>query len=109
MDTADRRMEIISILTVRHHATARELAEELGVSVRTIQNDIVALSSGYPIYTKQGENGGIFISDDYKPYGNTLTRLELKTLQKLYGTAVGEDKKILWQVIRKYGPDKLLL
>lgn len=109
MNTADRRMEIISILMVRHHTTARELAEELGVSIRTIQNDIRALSYSYPIYTKQGENGGVFIRDGYRPYGNTLTPAELEKLCDLYSMTEGEYKKILSQVIRKYGPDKLEL
>ena len=109
MDTADRRMEIVSILMVRHHTTAGELAEELGVSVRTIHNDIRALSYGYPIYTRQGENGGVFMRDGYRPYGNTLTRMELKVLCDLYRMAGGEYRKILSQVIRKYGPDKLEL
>lgn len=109
MDTTDRRMEIISILMVRHYTTAKELSEELGVSVRTIQNDIRSLSYGYPIYTKQGEHGGIFIRDGYRPYGNTLTHAELKTLCDLYRMTEGERKKILAQVIHKYGPDKLEL
>ena len=41
MDTAHRRMEIISILSARGHTTMRELAWELDVSRRTIMNDIV--------------------------------------------------------------------
>ena len=43
MDTAHRRMEIISILSVKGHITARELAWELGVTIRTIHHDIFAL------------------------------------------------------------------
>lgn len=54
MNTADRRAEIINILLVRRRITAKELADEFNVTVRTIQNDIQALSLGFPIYTKQG-------------------------------------------------------
>ena len=54
MNTADRRAEIINILLVRRRITAKELADEFHVTVRTIQNDIQALSLGFPIYTKQG-------------------------------------------------------
>jgi len=54
MNTTDRRMEIINILVVRRRTTARELAEEFGVTTRTIRNDIQALSPGFPIYTQQG-------------------------------------------------------
>lgn len=107
MNTADRRIEIISILSVRHHTTAKELAAEFGVTIRTIHNDVQALSPGFPIYTKQGGDGGIFIREDYKPYSNTLTPAELNVLCELYEQAEGEHKRILLQLIRKYGPDKL--
>ena len=73
MNTVHRRTEIINILIIRRHTTANELAQEFGVSIRTIQYDIQALTPVHPIYTKQGENGGIFIREDYKPYANSLT------------------------------------
>ena len=73
MNTATRRMEIINILVVQRRTTAKKLSEELGVTIRTIQKDIQALSPGFPIYTKQGGDGGIFISESYKPYTNTLS------------------------------------
>ncbi len=60
MTAADRRMEIISILVVNGHVTAKELAQEFGVCIRTIRNDITALSYGYPIYTKPGGRGRNF-------------------------------------------------
>ena len=65
MDTAHRRMEIISILSAKGHATMRELAWELEVSRRTIMNDIISLSLYYPVYTKPGEGGGVFITENY--------------------------------------------
>ena len=105
MNTAQRRMEIINILILRRRVTASELAQEFGVSVRTIQYDIQALSPVYPIYTKQGENGGIFIRDDYKPYVNSLSPIELQVLQELVELTEGLHRKILIQVIQKYGPD----
>ena len=107
MNALERRTEIISILIVRRHTTARELAEEFGVSLRTIQYDIQALSPCYPIYTKQGGDGGIFIGEDYKPYINTLSSDELNTLCEIYRQAEGLHKKILLQILNKYGPDKL--
>ena len=107
MDTAHRRMEIISILSAKGHATMRELAWELDVSRRTIMNDIITLSFDYPIYTKPGEGGGIFITEDYRPYANTLTPTELETLCILYEKSDGEEKEILFRIIHKYGADKL--
>lgn len=109
MTAADRRMEIISILVVSGHATAKELAQEFGVTRRTILRDISSLSYGYPIYTKSGAGGGIFIMDNYKPYNNTLTYTEQEWLKKKYNAAEGEDKKILKRILRKYGSHKLEL
>ena len=107
MNTTDRRMEIINILIVRRRTTAKELAEEFGVTTRTIRNDIQALSPGYPIYTQQGGAGGIFMGEDYKPYNNSLTKTELKNLLEIYEQMEGIHKEVLFQVIHKYGPDKL--
>ena len=109
MNTADRRTEIINILIIRRRTTARELADEFGVTTRTIQKDIQALSPGYPIYTKQGGDGGIFISESYKPYTNTLSPVEVQALCEMYDSAKGIHKKVLFQILHRYGPDKLEL
>ena len=95
MNTVHRRTEIINILIIRRHTTANELAQEFGVSIRTIQYDIQALTPVYPIYTKQGENGGIFIREDYKPYANSLTPMEVAALHELYDWTEGIHKKVL--------------
>ena len=109
MNAAHRRAEIMNILIIRRHTTAKELAVEFGVSVRTISYDIQALTPYYPIYTKQGENGGIFIRESYRPYTNTLTPLELQILRDLYDKSEGLQKKVVLQLIRKYGPDQMEL
>lgn len=106
MNTADRRAEIINILLVRRRITAKELADEFHVTVRTIQNDIQALSLGFPIYTKQGGDGGIFVGENYKPFMNTLTTLELKVLQEMYELAEGMQKR--WKFFLKTIKDNTL-
>ena len=109
MTATYRRMEIVSILVVSGHITARELAQEFGFCMRTIRNDITLLSYGYPIYTKPWAGGGIFIMDGYKPYNNTLTPYEQEKLKKMYDAAEGEDKEVLKRVLKKYGAYKLEL
>ena len=57
-----RLIEIVTTLINKKTITATELAERFGVSVRTIYRDVDVLSSsGIPIYTAQGVNGGIFL------------------------------------------------
>lgn len=109
MNAAERRNEIISILIVRHHITTKELAGEFDVSVGTIKSDIQALSFAYPIYTKPGVAGGVFMGGHYNPHVNSLTPIELETLKEVYEEAEGRQKKILAQILHKYGPDKLEL
>lgn len=109
MNAAERRNEIISILLVRHHITAKELAGEFDVTIRTIKNDIQALSFAYPIYTKPGVAGGIFMGGHYNPHINSLTPKELETLKELYERAEDRHRKVLAQIIHKYGPDKMEL
>ena len=105
MNTSDRRREIMNILIIRRHTTARELADELGVTARTIRNDIQALSPLYPIYTKQGNEGGIYIRENYLPYANTLSDFELQALREMVEiTQEARHRKVLLQIIRKYGP-----
>ena len=55
-----RLFEIIYILLQKDFVTANDLAQQLGVSRRTICRDIDTLSlAGIPIYAKQGKGGGI--------------------------------------------------
>ena len=109
MNAAERRNEIISILIVRHHATTKELASEIDVTVGTIKSDIQALSFAYPIYTKPGVAGGIFMGGHYNPHVNSLTPKELETLKEVYEGAEDKHKEVLAQILHKYGPDKLEL
>ena len=60
-----------------------------------------------PVFTRQGSDGGTFIGEDYKPYMNTLTPCELKVLKEMYEQADGIHKKILFQILHKYGPENL--
>ena len=45
--------------------TMQQLADEFGVTLRTIQRDITSLSLTEPIYTSRGKNGGVFFMDNY--------------------------------------------
>ena len=86
MTAADRRMEIVSILVGSWHITARELAQEFGVCIRTIRNDITVFSYGYPIYTKPG------LAGEYLSW----TVISLTTI-RLHYTSRKNSKKCMMQ------------
>src|SRR5690606_2186704 len=59
MKTAGRLLALLSLLQRRRAWTGAELATELGVTTRTIRNDIERLRElGYPIAGSRGLEGG---------------------------------------------------
>lgn len=55
MSANERRAEIMRIMVARRQENMQVLASELGVSDRTIRNDIVALTAEYPLETYRGK------------------------------------------------------
>ena len=84
MGAAERRAQIMRILCRRRHETISNLAEEFGVSTRTIQRDIETLSVTEPIYTQCGRyDGGVYVTEDYVMNRMYMTQSELTVLHKL--------------------------
>ncbi len=73
-----RLFEVLYALLERRQVRAGELAELLGVSVRTVYRDVEALSAaGIPIYACRGRGGGIALME-----GFTLSRAALSEGEK---------------------------
>lgn len=78
---ASRLLTILLTLQTRGSASASELANELGVSSRTIHRDIDELTtSGVPVYAERGREGGFRLLDGYRVKLNGLTSLEAEAL-----------------------------
>jgi predicted DNA-binding transcriptional regulator YafY len=115
MGTAERRHEIMKTLCRRRHETIRNLAFEFGVSMRTIQRDIDALSRTEPIYTQVGKyGGGVYVVEDYTMDHMYMTDTELGVLQKLYIAAdadfsllTKDEKNVLSHLISQYSKPKI--
>ena len=97
---ADRLLSMLMLLQTRGRLTARQLANELEVSERTIYRDVVALSSaGIPVYTEDGPGGGISLLEDYQTRLTGLRPEEAQALsmlnipEPLVRLGVGEELK----------------
>lgn len=111
MGTAERRKELIRLLCRRRYETISNLAEEFGVSIRTIQRDIDTLSRTEPIYTQAGRfGGGVYVTENYSLYELYLSEYEIQLLKKLLhaeetrekSTLDANEKDLLKKMINQY-------
>jgi predicted DNA-binding transcriptional regulator YafY len=59
LETSARLLHLLSLLQSRRDWTGSELAERLGVSIRTVRNDVARLRGlGYPVDARPGVAGG---------------------------------------------------
>ena len=93
----NRLFQIIYILLENKQVTARELAERLNVSVRTVYRDIENLSSaGIPVYMSKGKGGGISILPDFILNKALLTEEEkqdiLSSIRAVCAVSLNKDE-----------------
>jgi predicted DNA-binding transcriptional regulator YafY len=78
---ASRLVALLLLLQARGQLTADELAAELGVSGRTIQRDVDALTeAGIPVYAERGRAGGYRLVQGYRASLTALDAAEARAL-----------------------------
>jgi predicted DNA-binding transcriptional regulator YafY len=103
MKALERRQAIIELLCERRTEKIENLAFEFSVNECTIRRDIQELSLSYPIYTKTGTYGGVYVAEDYY-LGKQYLRSEEKELLESLASSVGDDqRKMLESIIRRFG------
>lgn len=84
MGSSERRAEILRTLCRRRYETIGNLANEFGVSERTILRDIEIISLSEPIYTKQGKYaGGVYVIDGFSMSRMYMSEEEISVLKKI--------------------------
>ena len=99
---SERRTKILEFLVQKKQSTRCELATEFNVSTDTIDRDIVYLSGIAPVYTKQGNQGGIYILPEYRSYKNYLTDEEEECLYALIKKSANDERRIICGIITKF-------
>lgn len=96
----ERLFKIVYYLLDKKNATAKELADYLGISKRTVLRDVNTLSlSGIPIYAEKGNKGGFRLLDDFILNKSVITEQEqreiLSALQGLSTVKTEETGQVL--------------
>lgn len=102
MTANERRMQILEVLCERRHESVANLAFEFGVTTRTIKSDLLILTCSYPVYTTQGNGGGVHIVDGYRLGKKYMTEQETALLEKLSAGLSGEDLATMQAIIKKF-------
>ena len=103
----NRLFEIVYLLLEKDTITAKELAQQFEVSVRTIYRDIDILSTaGIPVYTNKGKGGGISLLENFVLDKSILSEEEqnqiIFALQSLEKLDKNSEKKALEKMSRLF-------
>lgn len=101
----ERQNAILHVLYARRSDRIANLAEEFGVSIRTIKYDIETLSCSYPIETVRGRHGGcVKVADWYHPTRSSLCPEQMALLKKLAPSLSGDDLTVMNSIISQFSP-----
>lgn len=97
-----RRLGMLELLSDRRQETVANLMAEFGVSRCTVLRDIDALSCSAPIFTVQGNGGGVRVVDGYYYGRRYLTRKQASTLRKIAPGLQPEQRKEVLDILSRF-------
>ena len=103
MTASERRNAILEDLCMRRFERINNLAFQYGVTERTIRNDIMILSLEYPIYTVQGNGGGIYVDKNFRLGRVYLKNEQQELLERLLPGIDGKDAEVMKEILKTFG------
>jgi len=92
---AGRLLQVLMLLQEHGRLSARRLAEEVDVSVRTIHRDIEELSaSGVPVVAERGASGGFALLEGWRTRLTGLTPIEATLMSSLPQTWQADSRRV---------------
>jgi predicted DNA-binding transcriptional regulator YafY len=92
---AGRLLQVLMLLQEHGRLSARRLAEEVEVSVRTIHRDIEELSaSGVPVVAERGASGGFALLEGWRTRLTGLTPIEATVMSSLPQTWQADSRRV---------------
>lgn len=103
MTASERRNAILEVLSIRRVEQINNLAFQFGVSEKTIRRDILTLSLEYPIYTLQGNGGGVYVDERFKLGKAYLKSEQQELLERILPGLDGKDAEVMRSIIKTFG------
>lgn len=103
----ERRQLILEALSDRRFETVSNLAHEFGVSIRTIKYDLEILSCSAPIFTMQGNGGGIRVADGWYIGRRYLHKDQEELLRGLLDGLQPEQQKTMQSILDSFAIPKV--
>lgn len=99
----ERRQAMLELLSDRRQETVANLMTEFGVSRCTVLRDIETLSCSAPIFTVQGNGGGIRVAEGYYYGRRYLHSDEEALLRRLIHGLQPEEQKTMQGILKRFG------
>ena len=103
MPASERRNAILEILCMRRVEKINNLAFQFGVTEKTIRRDILMLSLEYPIYTLQGNGGGVYVDERFKLGKAYLKSEQKELLERILPGLDEKDAEVMKSIIKTFG------
>lgn len=105
--TAERRMAILEYMCERRHETLENLMFEFDVSRSTIIRDLSELSRHYPICTRPGNGGGVYVTEGFFLGRKYLNIKQQELLERLSVRLDGDDLKTMKSILKVFSAPKI--